>query len=306
MKLRLSSVGLFCLMWTTLLWAQKPNAAYQAYINQYKGMAVEQMLRYRIPASVTLAQALLESGAGKSRLATKANNHFGIKCGGEWNGPYIRQDDDARGEKFRVYRNAAESYEDHSKFLKRPRYASLFQLSPHDYKGWCHGLKKCGYATNPQYATRLIDIIQLYNLHQYDKMTSLRSFKNNTYSDRSLTDAVTGAHRVYRNNGNYYVMAKSGDTLERISDETGVSPRRLRKYNEMPRDYVLKEGDVVYLEKKKRRAERAFRKKPHVVQAGESMYSISQRYGIRLESLYKLNKLTPDYDIKPGDNLRVR
>lgn len=286
--------------------AQRPNAAYQSYIDKYKSMAVDQMLRYRIPASVTLAQALLESGAGRSRLATQANNHFGIKCGGEWNGPYIRQDDDARGEKFRVYKNVAESYEDHSRFLKRPRYASLFKLSPHDYKGWCHGLKKCGYATNPQYATRLIDIIHLYDLHKYDNMKSLRDFRKNTYAEQDLDDGQTGAHRVYRNNGNYYVVLKAGDTLERIADETGVSPRRLRKYNELPRDYVPREGEVIYLEKKKRRADRSFRNTPHVIQPGESMHRIAQRYGIRLESLYKMNKLRPDYDIQPGETLRVR
>ncbi|MDE7379154.1 MAG: glucosaminidase domain-containing protein [Paraprevotella sp.] len=306
MKFRISF--LFLILWAgiSFLSAQKVNVTYQNYIDTYKGIAVEQMLKHRIPASVTLAQALLESGAGKSRLAIQANNHFGIKCGGEWNGPYIRQDDDAKGEKFRVYRNVTESYEDHSRFLKRTRYASLFTLSIYDYKGWCHGLKKCGYATNPQYATRLIDIIQLYELHKYDKIKSLREIQSNRHSEHNLTDETISAHRVYRNNGNYYVLVKSGDKLEQIAAETGVSPRRLRKYNELPTDYVPCAGDVIYLEKKKRRAERSFRKKPHIVQPGESMHRIAQRYGIRLESLYKMNKLSPDYEIQPAARLRVR
>lgn len=306
MKFRISFLFFLFCAGISFLSAQKVNVTYQNYIDTYKAIAVEQMLKHRIPASVTLAQALLESGAGKSRLAIQANNHFGIKCGGEWSGPYIRQDDDAKGEKFRVYRNATESYEDHSRFLKRPRYASLFTLSIFDYKGWCHGLKKCGYATNPQYAIKLIDIIQLYDLHKYDRIKSLKDFQNSRNSERNSADETTGSHRVYRNNGNYYVLVKSGDNLKQIAMETGVSPRRLRKYNELPSDYILCTGDVIYLEKKKRRAERSFRKKPHIVQPGESMHSIAQRYGIRLESLYKMNKLSPDYEIQPAARLRVR
>lgn len=296
---------LFCSA-CAMLCAQKKLSYYEDYIEKHKGLAVEQMLRHRIPASITLAQALLETGGGRSRLAREANNHFGIKCHSSWNGPYIRVDDDAPREKFRVYRTVAESYEDHSQFLKQPRYASLFKLSKNDYKGWAHGLKKCGYATNPRYGYSLIELIQRYDLHKYDNFSSLRAFKKGKADEAGLGDAVTGAHPVLRNNDNYYVRAVAGDNLLRIAEETGVSPRRLRSYNEVPKDYEPAPGDIVYLEKKQRKAHRSLRNVPHAVVAGESMHSIAQRYGMRLKYLYKLNRLPADYVPRPGDLLRVR
>lgn len=152
------------------------NAAYRSYINRYAPWAVEQMKEHGIPASITLAQGLLESNAGQSELARKANNHFGIKTGGTWRGPYVLKDDDRRGEKFRKYRSARESYEDHSQFLRtRPRYASLFRLKKTDYEGWARGLKKAGYATNPRYANLLIDLIERYDLAQYDHHLAQRA-----------------------------------------------------------------------------------------------------------------------------------
>ena len=173
--MRLKTVFLSVLFGVTsfLLQAQGVSQQYLNYIERYKGMAVDQMLRYKIPASITLAQGLLESGAGTSTLARKANNHFGIKCGRAWKGPYILQDDDARNEKFRKYRSVEESYEDHSRFLQQARYSSLFELSPKDYKGWARGLKRCGYATNPRYASLLIDLIERYDLDQYDIISRL-------------------------------------------------------------------------------------------------------------------------------------
>ena len=160
------------LMCATSSAQMKWNQSYQTYINQYKDLAIEQMLRYRIPASITLAQGLFESRAGQSDLARQGNNHFGIKCH-NWTGPTQYHDDDAHGECFRVYQDAKESYEDHSRFLaKQPRYSRLFSLNTTDYKGWAHGLKSCGYATNPQYANKLIQIIELYRLQDYDKAKS--------------------------------------------------------------------------------------------------------------------------------------
>ena len=144
------------------------QSLYEQYIARYKDMAIEQMQRYGIPASITLAQGLLESGAGTSMLATKANNHFGIKVGGSWTGPYVEKDDDRANERFRKYRSAAESFEDHSKFLQQPRYRSLFSLDKTDYRGWAKGLKAAGYATNPEYARQLISIIEIYKLHDFD------------------------------------------------------------------------------------------------------------------------------------------
>lgn len=286
--------------------AQGISQQYLNYIEKYKNIAVDQMLRYRIPASITLAQGLLESGAGASSLAKEANNHFGIKCGRTWTGPYILRDDDARNEKFRKYRSAEESYEDHSRFLKQARYSSLFQLSIKDYKGWAHGLKRCGYATNPRYGYLLIDLIERYNLSRFDSYTSSSSHVNYSLIDSDLNRESISAHLVYHNNENYYVIARSGDTFELLAEETGVSARDIRKFNELPKNYRLQDGDVLYLERKRKKAAKKYKDVPHVVQAGESMYSISQKYGIRLKSLYDMNKLPGDYSIKVNDRLRIR
>ena len=282
------------------------NQAYQTYINQYKDLAIEQMLRYHIPASITLAQGLFESAAGRSTLVTQGNNHFGIKCH-NWTGPTQYHDDDARGECFRVYQDARESYEDHSKFLARqPRYASLFQLSQQDYRGWARGLKQCGYATNPQYANKLIQLIELYKLSDYDKAKHYDRFM----AEHSGTDQPVNAqgllHAIHRFNDNYYLVAREGDTFKALGKEVDISWRKLARYNERDKHDKLSKGDIIYLKKKRKKAPKQYKKRPHVVQAGESMYTIAQKYGIRLESLYKMNKLTPAYQIRIGDKLRVR
>ena len=189
-----------------VLQAQNRNKQYENYIKEYRDIAVEEMKRYQIPASITLAQGLLESGAGQSTLARKSNNHFGIKCGGDWRGKTVKHDDDARNECFRVYNNPKDSYRDHSKFLAtRPRYASLFKLDITDYQGWAHGLKKAGYATNPRYAYQLIDIIERYDLYKYDKKGGLKWMKENPYP-----------HQPYLANGLVYVVARDGDTWKKL------------------------------------------------------------------------------------------
>ena len=306
--MRLKTVFLSVLFGVTsfLLQAQGVSQQYLNYIERYKGMAVDQMLRYKIPASITLAQGLLASGAGTSTLARKANNHFGIKCGRAWKGPYILQDDDARNEKFRKYRSVEESYEDHSRFLQQARYSSLFELSPKDYKGWARGLKRCGYATNPRYASLLIDLIERYDLDQYDKYKSSRLHFDYSSIDRQLNSESLPSHLVYRNNENYYIIARAGDTFDLLAEETGVSARDIRKFNELPKGYRIQAGDVLYLERKRKKAAKKYKDVPHVVKAGESMYDIAQRYGIRLESLYDMNNLPADYAIQVNDRLRVR
>ena len=293
------------LIWATPLSAQmKWNSAYQAYIDQYKDIAIEQMLRYNIPASITLAQGLFESAAGRSVLTQQGNNHFGIKCHG-WTGRRVYHDDDAAGECFRAYDNAKQSYEDHSRFLAtQSRYARLFSMSRTDYRGWAHGLKACGYATNPQYASKLIQIIELYNLNKYDRATSYDHFiAKHASEDKSAPDGSMHVIKAY--NKNYYVIAKDGDTFAGLAKEIGIPARRLAKYNERRKKDKLAKGDVVYLKKKRTKAEKKYRHTPHIVMNGESMYTIAQKYGIRLKSLYKKNKLTPDYEIKIGDTLKV-
>lgn len=278
-----------------LLHAQTRNREYEAYIKQYRDIAVEEMKKYRIPASITLAQGLLESGAGQSSLARKSNNHFGIKCGSDWRGKTVRHDDDARRECFRAYKHPKDSYEDHSKFLaNRPRYASLFKLKITDYKGWAKGLKKAGYATNPRYAQQLIDIIELYDLHKYDQKGGLKWMKDHP-----------NPHQTYLANGLVYIVVRAGDSWKSISKELGISQRKLRKYNDLYKGYALQAGDILYLEKKKRKASKDYI--VHVLRSGESMYSISQKYGIRLDRLYKLNKMSPEAPAPAtGTILRLR
>lgn len=282
------------------------SSQYQMYIDQYKDIAIEEMLKHKIPASITLAQGLLESRAGQSDLTLSSNNHFGIKCNGGWTGPTSYHDDDAEGECFRAYNSAYESFEDHSRFLKKPRYSSLFSLDIKDYRGWAYGLKAAGYATSSTYAEKLINIIELYKLYQYD---SAKSYDRYLADKVSKDKAVKGGllHMIYKYNDNYYVQARRGDTFRSISQEVGVSWRALARYNERDKDDVLASGDVVYLKKKHRKADKEFRNRPHTVRSGESMYAISQLYGIRLKSLYKLNHLDPEvYQIHVGDRLRVR
>ena len=284
----------------------QPNSAYRDYILRYKDLAIEQMMKYRIPASITLAQGLIESGAGRSRLTRESNNHFGIKCHG-WKGRKVYHDDDSRGECFRAYPSAYQSYEDHSRFLvNSPRYSRLFKLKITDYKGWARGLKACGYATNPRYASMLIDVIECYNLDKLDTAHKYDKFIVETISHgESIADGFQ--HRIYKNNKNYYFIARDGDTFKSIGKEVDESYRKLAKYNERDKHDRLRAGDIVYLKKKRKKADKKYKHYIHRVKAGESMYSISQKYGIRLKSLYKINKLDPrTYVMQVGDGLKVR
>lgn len=281
------------------------NQQYQTYINQYKDLAIEQMLKYHIPASITLAQGLFESRAGLSDLVVRGNNHFGIKCHG-WTGRTTYHDDDASNECFRAYDNARQSFEDHSKFLARNRrYARLFDLDMDDYKGWARGLKQCGYATNPKYARKLIEIIELYHLDQYDKARSYDRFMAARSGKDQPVSRGLGLHPIYLYNKNYYLIAREGDTFKSIGKETELPWKKLAKYNERDKKTVLHAGEIVYLKKKQRHALKIYKHRPHVVAPGESMYSIAQKYGIRLKSLYKMNGLDYDHQISVGEKLRV-
>lgn len=297
---------ILCLILSVSLNAQmKWNSKYQAYIDKYKDLAISEMLKYNIPASITLAQGLLESGAGMSELTRKGNNHFGIKCH-DWLGATTYHDDDEDQECFRAYRDAYESYEDHSKFLARqPRYKRLFSLKRTDYKGWAHGLKSCGYATNPNYAKKLIGIIELYKLHKFDNEKKYDKFMVERSEVKNISPD-TRLHPIHIYNKNYYLNARQGDTFKSISKEVGISYRKLAKYNERDKNDKLVQGEIIYLKKKQNKADKVYKNRPHRVKAGESMYSIAQYYGIKLSSLYKMNKLSPEYNIKVGDYLRVR
>ena len=296
-------VTLLCSLFTVQ--AQiKWNERYQQYIDQYKDIAIEEMHRWKIPASITLAQGIFESGAGQSELARKGNNHFGIKCNG-WEGRKVYHDDDARNECFRAYNSVFESYEDHSRFLVNgQRYRSLFNLKTTDYKGWARGLKAAGYATNPQYADRLIELIQLYKLYEYDTAKHADRFMVEHTKDHTVGGAALHPIKIF--NKNYYLVARRGDTFRSIGEEVDISYRKLAKYNERSKNDRLTEGEVIWLKKKQKKAPKDYKGRLHYVRQGESMYSIAQSYGIRLKSLYKMNHMSPDDDLHIGQGLKLR
>ncbi len=269
---------------------------YTEYINLYKDIAIEQMNKYHIPASITLAQGLLESGAGKSDLARKSNNHFGIKCHSSWEGKRTYHDDDRNGECFRVYKSVRDSYEDHSIFLATgSRYAFLFSYSQTDYKNWARGLKRAGYATSATYADKLIEIIERYNLNRFDQPQQGGATK----------PQIANAHTPYIANDIVYIVARQGDTMYSIAEEFGISKRKLISYNDRYRGYVPNKGDIIYLGRKHWKAQKP--NTEHVVKDGESLHMISQQYGVRLNRLYRMNKGNPDnYAPVEGDVVRLR
>lgn len=290
---------------------QRKIASYEKYIKQYSNLAIQHDKKYNIPASITLAQAILESGAGQARLAKEANNHFGIKCHADWKGGRIYHDDDKRNECFRKYKNVSESYDDHSTFLaQHSRYSRLFKLDKKDYRGWAKGLQDCGYATDRGYANKLINIIETYQLYQYDqggksgKTPTTSGQKTPTKKPGKQNAAETLSRDVYKTHGLIYVLARANDSLEDIAKDMNFKAKKLAQYNEMPVNYPLRKGDIVYLEKKKKKTNKPYYN--HKVQVGESMHSISQRYGVQMKQLYKINQKDADYVPTEGDMLKLR
>lgn len=312
--------------------AQDP---YVKYISTYSGMAVEQMREYGIPASITLAQGILESDAGRSSLAVGCYNHFGIKCHGDWQGMTMYKDDDASRECFRCYESADESFRDHSLFLVNgKRYSSLFSLKSTDYEGWARGLKDAGYATSPVYADQLISLIERYGLDEYDRQgkagmrDARKDDKQKSGSDSQATDidnmvsdaiakgndakkpveiavaGMKGSHEILTNNGCRCVRFSEGDRLKDIARAYDMSEMKLRNLNDMQRKQEIPAGTLVYLDKKKKRAEREYR--THVVNSGDSFWLISQRYGIRLNSMMHRNSLDKESLPQPGMVLKLR
>jgi hypothetical protein len=293
----------FCCLVT--LSAQRRNSLYLEYINKYAPLAIEQMKLHKIPASITLSQGLLESGAGRSGLARKSNNHFGIKCHSDWRGKRTYHTDDAPNECFRVYATVRDSYEDHSAFLKRgARYAFLFELNITDYRSWARGLKKAGYATDPSYANRLITIIEDYELYKYDAQALSRRQAEKMEKELKKKPWLAQPHEVFIANGLAYVVARTGDTFKMLGKELDMSWRKLIDYNDLHRDYTLEEGDIIYLKKKNKKAQKAYTS--YTVRDGDSMHSISQKFGIRLKNLYKMNRKDGEYIPEVGDKLRLR
>lgn len=272
----------------------------EEYIATYKDDAVKEMYLHKVPACITLAQGMLESGNGNSALCRNANNHFGIKCHKEWGGETYYMDDDEKNECFRKYESALDSYSDHSMFLySRSRYASLFELPVNDYKGWCYGLKAAGYATDPRYPERLIEIIEKYKLYELNKIENTP--KQNFPSHDQLKPELA-IRQVYRFNRIKFIIAKEGDSFYKIAHDFNLELDELLEFNDFSKNEKLILGQKVYIERKRRKALEPY----HVVQKNETLKSISQLHGIRLSSLCKKNRLKPDDKLKIGDVLYLR
>lgn len=286
----------------------EPRMSKTDYVGQYADQAIREMHASDVPASITLAQGMLESDYGNSPLAKYANNHFGIKCHKGWEGPTFIQDDDEQNECFRKYYEAYESYKDHSKFLStRDRYASLFDLKTTDYKGWARGLKKAGYATNPKYADLLIRIIEENELYKYDKMVKLKDTKILASVDkpdlRQEAPQVLSIRSVKVSTNNIkYVLADNGDTPATIAKKNEMGLWQILKYNDFDKRQTIMQGDIVYLQPKRNYATDEF----HIVGAGESLHSISQEHGVKMKRLLKMNQLSPNYAPEVGEKILLR
>lgn len=300
-----------------VLFAQSASII-REYINTYRDLAIEEMKRTGVPASITLAQGIHETGAGQSALVRKSNNHFGIKCKSEWTGESVSHDDDARGECFRKYADPADSYRDHSDFLKnRKHYASLFKLEPTDYEGWAYGLKKAGYATNPKYPQILIKLIRDYNLQDYtlialgekqpDWEQSTWASNKEVVDEEAEATAVVAAglnakdypSGVFKINETNVVFVPQGTPYLVVAEQHRLSLRRLFDFNDLqPRDEAPA-NQLIFLQRKRKKGASEF----HKVAAGETLYEIAQREGIRLESLLEYNSLTEGAQPKVGEVL---
>ena len=326
----------------------------EEYIMRWRHLAIENMEVYGIPASITMGQAILESGFGNGYLARVANNHFCIKCKSTWEGGRVYHDDDAKGECFRAYPTVADSFQDHAEFLNNgQRYDFLFAYDATDYKSWAKGLKLAGYATAKDYAERLIRVIedsQLYLLDQKDGIKLYDEYMAKRFGidpesiarkyapevqerdmqrveevveirevhDKRLAHAdmgvdpnnyrvTMGSHKgynVYLTNGAHYIVAHSGDTFERLGDLFDIPTATLRKFNDMKGDEQPKGGMVIYIERKASRWEGD--EIMHTVADGESLYDISQLYGIRLVQLTKMNRMRATEKLSAGQKIRVK
>lgn len=332
MRLQMLLSWLFMLLAAQHITAQKEDDVIN-YINRYKAIAMEEMQRTGVPASIKLAQGIHETQAGTSDLVIRSNNHFGIKCKTEWTGPKVYHDDDERGECFRSYDKPEQSYRDHSDFLKgSPRYAFLFKLDPTDYKGWAWGLKKAGYATNIRYSQILVKIIEAYNLQQYSLIAlgkipasdeylaaGNKAIPGNTSSissgnaDPNTTSATipdnlparvipqypTGEFVI---NDTRVVYAKTGTAMLTIAEQYNISFARLLDFNDLTNADVLKADQLIFLQRKRK----AGATETHTVAAGETLYDIAQAEGIRLENLLANNFLMDNMQPAMGEKLYLK
>ena len=300
----------------------------EEYVERYKHIAVAHMERYGIPASITMAQGILESDSGNSYLSQQSNNHFGIKCKKSWKGERVYHDDDAKGECFRAYPSVESSYADHAEFLdSSPRYDSLFSYPSNDYRRWARGLKAAGYATAPDYAERLIAIIESMGLYQLDQedgaaiYSSAKNAKANSekwfqqYSTAESENLINPdayrvtinshkGYKVYRTNQTCYIVAKEGDSYTSLGKTFDISESTLRKFNDVSKDTPLAKGHIVYIERKK--SSWLGNVRQHTVRHNETLHSLSQSYGIRQSKLARLNKLKSGEEVAVGTVILLR
>lgn len=323
MMMRRCLILVLCVLFLPAAYAQNLQ---QKYIETYADVAVQEMYRSGVPASITLAQGMLESGNGRSTLAVKANNHFGIKCHNGWKGGRVYHDDDAKGECFRKYGHAYESYRDHSDFLRyRDRYKFLFDLKSTDYKGWAYGLKKAGYATDPGYATKLIKLIEEYKLYEYDTRTASFGAAGESSGKKKarpmppsvIEQAVpvskdvvkksfqfTITREMYSKNGVPFIYSSEGETYESIADAYGLFVKELLKFNDLSEVERLFPGTVVYLQAKKKMAAKGL--EMHILEKGETLWQLAQRYAVKMKHIYKLNGWKDDYVPREGESVKLR
>jgi len=298
-----------------------------AYIEKYKGIALEQERRHGIPATITLAQGILESGAGKSGLTRNSNNHFGIKALGGWSGGvYKAWDDEPQKSSFRVYASASDSFEDHSKVLLAPRYRSLFSKSIYDYRGWAIGLQKCGYATAKNYAVALIGFIDTYKIYAVNGGVKLRAgktvvIKQTTNSAAPVfdddvvmdDDEVSEEEQTVKEVVTRYVVDINdiactilypGTTLSSISMQYDIPKDQLLEFNEVVVEEELHEGDIIFLDKKKKKFTGP--KDFYTVREGDTLYGISQQFGIKVANLAKMNHMEVSEKVMEGDKIRLK
>ncbi|MBN1182445.1 MAG: glucosaminidase domain-containing protein [Bacteroidales bacterium] len=307
-KVRICSVFVFTFLGSGVLSGQKMTR--EMYIEKYKDIAIVEMKRSGIPASITLAQGILESNCGNSSLAVDGNNHFGIKCHNDWKGKRMYHDDDEKGECFRKYKSADESYKDHTDFLvNTSRYDFLFELDPTDYKGWAKGLKKAGYATSSKYADALITIIEDEQLYVFDtgnqrvKREKTHKSRNNVGSGDEFQFSMSG-RQIYEENRAEYIITKEGDTFYKLAEEMQMMPWEFQKYNDLSKDAQLNEGQRLYIQPKRNKA--AYGNDYHFVEEGETLYDISQQYAIKMSALRKKNHLKEGEEPTVGDKLYLR
>ena len=305
-------VSIIC---STLIASDSTKSPQRQYIHKYSALAVEEMYRSGVPASITLAQGLLESRYGQSELAVKGNNHFGIKCH-NWKGEAIYHDDDRKGECFRKYDSAEQSFRDHSDFLRfRDRYRFLFDLEPTDYKGWAHGLKKAGYATDSSYPQKLIRLIEEYELHRYDIVEQQQRQRPESPAvieqpkplsvKQKETFRFALSRQMYSVNGVPFVYSTEGESYSSIAARYNLFLKEILRYNDLKEEETLYPGTIVYLQKKKKQAVPGMDK--YIVESSsEQLRDIAQRFALRLSSLCKMNGMSENRPLREGEVILLR